>query len=149
MVRSHIMVHHSLTPDGTTVSFGAIERFHVETNRWLDVGYHFGVEETGPAAILGRYRYQALVGRSVDQVAAACPQGNMNDVALHVCCVGNYDLVEPPEELLQCLARRVLRPMMRIYSIPAARIVGHRDYNPAKSCPGKLFDLDRLRRMVT
>lgn len=147
MIRSHIMVHHSLTPDGVAVSWGAIERFHRETQGWNDIGYHAGVELTGNAA-LGRYGYQGLIGRSTDEKAAACPQGNMNEIALHACVVGNYDMTPPSAAILEVLVRRVLRPWMRIFSIPASRIVGHRDYNPHKTCPGTRFDLDALRRMV-
>jgi len=148
MIRTHIMIHHSLTADGQEVSWGAIERYHRETDGWRDIGYHAGVEETGSAEKLGDYRYQALIGRAVDEQASACPQGEMNRVALHVCCVGNYDLIVPPEGLVRVLVKRILLPWMREFSIPPDRIVGHRDFNPAKSCPGKLFDLDMVRRLV-
>src|SRR5688572_16657055 len=146
-IPTHIMVHHSLTKDGATVSWGAIERYHREVMGWRDCGYHAGVELTG-APSLGPYGYQGLIGRPLAAMAAACPQGNMNNVALHVCCVGNYDLVVPPLRLLEVLIARVLLPWMREYGIPPENVVGHRDYNPAKTCPGSRFDLGRLRRMV-
>jgi hypothetical protein len=146
---THIMVHHSLTADGDTVSWGAIERYHREVNGWRDIGYHAGIELTGEEAKLGPFAYQALIGRAPAAMAAACPQGNMNNVALHVCCVGNYDLVEPPRRLIEVLLERVILPWMNEYGIPPEHIVGHRDYNPAKTCPGTKFDLDRLRKMVT
>jgi N-acetylmuramoyl-L-alanine amidase len=142
MTRSFIMVHHSLTADSQTVSWGAIERYHRETNGWLDIGYHAGVELVGTD-------YYALIGRNEQWGAAACKEGNMNVLALHVCCVGNYDLAPPPETLLAVLAHRVVLPWMQRYSIPSDRIIGHRDYATYKSCPGSQFDLDHLRRMVT
>jgi hypothetical protein len=147
--RTHIMIHHSLTRDTGTVSWAAIEKYHRETEGWRDIGYHAGVElVTDPAGDLARYAYQGLVGRPEGAQASACPQGEMNSVALHVCCVGNFDLAPPPLALLERLASRFLLPWMAAYGIPPARIVGHRDYNPAKSCPGSRFDLDLLRRMV-
>lgn len=140
LIRSHIMVHHSLTRDGTTVSWGAIRRYHVEQRGWRAIGYHYGVE------LVGDY-YEALLGRSELERAAACPQGQMNLRALHVCCVGNFDLEPPPRAQLESLVELVIKPAMAEYGIPPEHIVGHRDFNPAKSCPGRLFDLEVVRRM--
>lgn len=169
MKRAFLMLHHSLTEDGQTVSWGAIEEFHrswklVEANGsrravseadamqskahgmrvespWSDIGYHAGVE-------LVNGRYYAMLGRSAHRQAAACPQGDMNILALHVCCVGNYDLHVPTDEMLYVLKNRVLLPWMNQFGITAEKIVGHHDYNAAKSCPGKLFDIQRIKRMV-
>lgn len=148
--RTHIMIHHSTTADGFTSSWPAIMRFHLTdpAYRFTDIGYHGGVELLADPRDYGRAAYQGLIGRRLDSIAAACPQGNMNRVALHVCCVGNFDLAPPPAALLECLRDRILLPWMFQFSIPASRIVGHRDFNPAKTCPGRLFDLDALRRMV-
>lgn len=151
MLRTHIMIHHSLTADSGTVSWAAIEKYHREDPKhgWRDIGYHAGIEIVAdPKGDLARYAYQGLVGRPVRAHASACPQGGMNSVALHVCCIGNFDLVAPPLALLERLAFRFLLPWMSDNGIPPERIIGHRDYNPAKSCPGKRFDLDLLRRMV-
>lgn len=147
-MRTHIMIHHSFTDDSKTVSWPAIEKYHRETNGWRDIGYHRGVELVTADPGLASYRYQALIGRADRDQAAACPQGNMNVLALHVCCVGNYDLAPPPDELLIVLRNRVLVPWMQEFGITPERIVGHRDFNPAKSCPGLKFDLDKLREMV-
>ena len=148
MIRDTIVVHHSLTKDSGTVSWAAIERFHRETNGWADTGYHAGLELVADLPGTSFYSYQALIGRAIDLKAAACPQGNMNERGLHVCCVGNFDDIEPSNVLLERLVERVIRPWMRIYHIHPDRILGHRDFNSAKSCPGRRFDLERVRRMV-
>ncbi len=148
MIRRFIMVHHSLTADSGSVSWAAIEKYHKETNGWRDIGYHAGIELVGSEAEFGAAAYQAMIGRPVHAQASACPQGDMNSVALHVCLVGNFDLAAPPALMLERCARRIILPWMTEFSIPADRIVGHRDYNPAKSCPGTKFDLDTLRRLV-
>ena len=82
----------------------------------------------------------------------------MNNVGLHVCCVGNYDLTPPPTGLIECLIRRVVVPWMRRYGIPPENVIGHRDAGlmagfdwrkgQYKTCPGKLFSLDLFREML-
>lgn len=142
-----IMVHHSATKDSGTVSWAAIERFHRETQGWRDIGYHAGLELVGGPE-LGPYAYQALIGRSVNSPAAACKEGEMNTRALHVCVVGNFDDVAPSSAILAVLKKRVLLPWMDLFGIPADHIVGHRDYATYKTCPGRSFDLEAVRRMV-
>jgi hypothetical protein len=132
------MVHHSLTPDGTSVSWGAIRKYHVETMGWHDIGYHMGVERVGD-------HLEALVGRPEDEDAAACNQEQMNRLALHVCVVGDYDIVPPADELLNYLARYVIVPWMLRHNITPDRIVRHGDYATYKSCPGRAFDIEHLR----
>lgn len=135
------MVHHSLTKDGTTVSWRAIEEYHKITNGWLDIGYHAGVE-------LINDTYYALIGRNINQRAAAVKEQDMNGRALHVCCVGNYDEILPQKEMLIVLINRVLHPWMEQLNIPAHAVRGHREYALYKSCPGKLFDMEKLRWML-
>jgi N-acetylmuramoyl-L-alanine amidase len=139
--RTHIMLHHSLTPDGQTVSWGAIRRYHVETRGWDAIGYHYGVELVGD-------HYEVLLGRSELDPAAACPQELMNSRALHVCCVGNFDEAPPPRAMLDVLVGLVILPAMVEYGLPPERIIGHRDANHAKTCPGTQFDLEVVRRMA-
>lgn len=146
--RTYIMLHHSLTADSGSVSWAAIERYHKEVEGWRDIGYHAGVELVGEPDKLGAYAYQAMIGRPEADVASACPQGGMNELALHVCCVGNYDIAAPSLAMLERLVARVVLPWMTEFGIPPERIVGHRDYNPHKSCPGTKFEIEQVRRMV-
>ena len=146
--RTHIVVHHSLTPDSGSVSWAAIEKYHRETNGWRAIGYHKGVESVTENPELAKYRYQVLQGRADDEQASACPQGDMNRIGLHVCCVGNFDLETPSDDMVRVLLTRVIQPWMREYGIPVENIVGHRDFNPHKSCPGVRFDLGLLREMA-
>jgi hypothetical protein len=50
-----IILHHSATADGPTVSWGAIRRFHVVECAWGAIGYHYGIE------LVGDY-YEVLIG---------------------------------------------------------------------------------------
>ena len=139
LVREFIMVHHSLTKDGTTVSWPAIRRYHMEQG-WKDIGYHAGIE-------LVNDHLEALYGRPESEPAAACKEQRMNSRALHLCIVGNFDLVSPSDALLEFAARIVVKPWLHRYRLGVASIVGHRDFAHYKSCPGTMFDLDRLRAM--
>lgn len=143
--RNKIMIHHSLTADSGTVSWSAIRRYHVDTNKWKDIGYHYGVELLQDWA---SGTYEALVGRPETWRAAACLEGNMNEHAIHVCCVGNFDDYPPQEALLNTLVRSIILPVIERYKISPDAIVGHRDYAHYKTCPGKKFNLDELRARV-
>ena len=134
------MLHHSLTRDGQTVSWGAIRRHHVETRGLREIGYHYGVELVGE-------HYEALLGCSELDPAVACPEEEMNARALHVCCVGNFDDAPPPSAMLEALVGLVILPAMVEYGLPPERIIGHRDIDPTRTCPGSLFDLEVVRRM--
>ena len=147
-MKTHIMLHHSLTKDGQTVSWPAIEKYHREVQAWRDIGYHAGIELVTDNPELALYDYQGMVGRAARVQASACPQGDMNRIGLHLCFVGNFDLAPPPQEMLERAMLRFVRPWMLDFNISPDRIIGHRDYNPHKSCPGTKFDIEVVRRMV-
>jgi hypothetical protein len=69
----------------------------------------------------------------------------MNERALHLCFVGNYDTVEPSDYLLAFASRVVLKPWLMRYGLGVEAIIGHRDRAHYKSCPGERFSMDRLR----
>jgi N-acetylmuramoyl-L-alanine amidase len=134
------MVHHSLTQDGKSVSWGAIRKYHVEVNKWKDIGYHYGVEFVYD-------QYEILVGRPEGSEAAACKEGKMNQRAVHICCVGNFDIAPPSPTLTDKLVSLIVALMKR-YKIPLGNIVGHRDYASYKTCPGTQFNLNELKVKV-
>ena len=138
--RTHIMLHHSLTGDGKTVSWGAIRRHHLETRGLDAIGYHYGVEMVGD-------HYEVLLGRSELDQAVACPEDEMNACALHVCCVGNFDDAPPPRAMLEVLMGLVILPAIVEYGLPPERIIGHREVDSTRTCPGSQFDLDVVRIM--
>jgi hypothetical protein len=131
------MLHHSLTKDSATVSWDAIRRYHKTEMKMKDIGYHFGVELAGNA-------YEALIGRSLDEHAAGCPQGDMNRIAVHICMVGNFDAAPPPKEQLIVLRDRLLTPLMLHLKIGPEAIVFHRYYASWKTCPGTMFTKELL-----
>lgn len=123
-----ICIHHSLTADGSHRDADAIRRYHVETNGWNDIGYHYLVERVG-----GKIRI--VEGRPAEFQGAHCPP--LNATHLGVCIVGNYDLQAPDEEMLQAL-QSLCQQLMERHHIPMRGIAYHCDYSH-KTCPGSKF----------
>lgn len=133
-----IIIHHSLTKDGATVSWNAIRRYHIETLGMKDIGYHAGVE------LVGESVYEALLGRPWDE-AGAHTQGE-NYHSLGLCFVGNFDLEEPPMAQL-IVGARVVALWMRLFSIPLGKIFPHSAF-ASKTCPGKHFPFSKFLSLV-
>jgi len=138
---SHIILHHSLTKDSGTVSWGAIRRYHTQDKGWSDIGYHFGIEDVGG-------HYEMLAGRMPDEVGAHCTQQGMNRKSVGICCVGNFDEIEPPHEQVMCCLKLV-RYLTAVWGIDAENVLGHREVAlDGRSCPGRLFDMEKFRAMI-
>ena len=135
---SKIIIHHSLTADSGTVSWSAIRKYHIETQGWADIGYHVGVELAGN-------EYEALLGRAWDEIGAHCK--GQNAVSLGLCFVGNFDGAPPPDAQL-IVGVKVIRYWMRLYNIGPLAIFPHSRFAD-KTCPGTMFDMERLRQMVS
>jgi len=133
-----IIIHHSATADGKTLSWAAIRRYHIHNNMWLDIGYHAGIE-------LVDDEYECLYGRPATMLGAHAAGANFD--SLGFCFVGDYDKVAPTPEMLSTAARRVLAPWVVQFGIKVENIKPHSDFSE-KTCPGKLFDMGDLRSMV-
>lgn len=134
-----VIIHHSLTKDSGTVSWGAIRKFHVEQLVWNDIGYHAGAE-------LARDQFECLYGRPEIFPGAHCRGNNLT--SLGFCFVGNYDIQEPALDMLAIAARLVLGPWCARYDIPVGLVLPHGSFSE-KSCPGSMFPMDTLRDFIT
>jgi hypothetical protein len=141
MRKTHVVLHHSATKDTGSVSWGAIRKWHIVENGYLDIGYHLGIEEIDGV-------YEVLLGRPFDADGAHAPQRSMNRVGLGVMFCGDFNKTIPRTEMLQYAAAR-LRPIMSALGIPADRehVLAHGDVAPYKSlgsefpCPGRNFNM--------
>ena len=126
MTPNKIIIHHSLTKDSQTVSWGAIRRYHIETMGWDDIGYQWGIE-------LVNDHYEILMGRRPDQIGAHTI--GQNDESIGICVVGNYDIDPVPNTLKEAI-QKLLTWLIIEYKIPSKAIYGHCQFAP-KTCPGK------------
>lgn len=135
---THIIMHDSLTEDGQTVSWGAIRKYHMETNGWADIGYHFGIELIGD-------RYEILTGRMLGREGAHCP--GFNRIGIGICLIGNFEEDEVPHDQW-ALAVQLASHLAWIFEIPKDRILGHREAMPGRTCPHAHFDCVLFREDV-
>jgi hypothetical protein len=147
---SHIVIHHSLTEDGQTVSWGAIRKYHTDPAgpyKMQDIGYHVGIELIGD-------HHEILIGRELNTIGAHCTNAGMNRKAIGICVVGNFD-AEVPSVGSWNKALEIVRVMMDLFKIPKENIIGHREAGlmdgldwqkkEFKSCPGSLWNMDAFR----
>lgn len=148
-----IIIHHSATKDGIANDWQGIKLWHTgkigsadikspDYNPYIakpmkDVGYHWGLEyDNGVLTTkIGRPLYMQG-GHTIGQ----------NMVAIGICLVGNFDKFAPNVEQYEAVAK-LCATLMRSFNIPKTEIHGHREY-AYKTCPGKLFDIEKLRNMV-
>ena len=132
-----IILHHSLTFDSGSVSWGAVRYHHTKEKEppWLDIGYHSGVElvKTGEHEY-----YEILMGRMWDIPGAHC-KGNNQD-SLGLCFVGNFDLKDPPLKQLISGAK-IVSLWLDLYDLTMGDIHLHREYASDRTCPGRKFSL--------
>ena len=123
---THLTIHHSAVVLGDNSNApGRIrqdQRYHQDTQGWIDIAYHVGVDRNGNIYEL---RSPELVG---DTATTYDPTGHFL-----VLCEGDFDKEEVTEELLHGTALACAWGAQR-FAIPTATLA-HRDF-AATSCPG-------------
>lgn len=167
-----IVWHHSATPDGATKDWDAIRRYHTSyrvdgrivaeaeyrhrlaagegqsfQTPWKDIGYHGGTEWVD-----GQPRF--YWGRALNEVGAHAgvkgASNLYNTEYVGLCAVGDFDKAPPKPEHWD-FNLRLTRAFMEVFRIPVAHVIGHREVFDRlgvprqKSCPGRLWDMDRFR----
>jgi len=139
LVPKWIVIHHSLTPDGSTLSWDNIHSYHTNVKGWSDIGYQAGIEQVDEGFV-------CMFGRP-DVLAGAHTRG-YNSRSFGFCFVGNFDLRAPGRPRLREAARRVLAPWCHRYSLTVDQIKPHYEFASHKTCPGKMFDMQLLKTIV-
>lgn len=132
-----IVWHHSETKDQGTQDWDAIRRYHIKEKGWKDIGYHFGIEKVDNIL-------QVQIGRPLSWEGGHCK--GMNQRAIGICVIGNFDLAEPEPELMRLIIRLGKEIMLHIPKITPGSNHYHREFTSEKNCPGLKFgDLSKLR----
>jgi len=138
----YIVIHHSATRDGETMSWPAIRRFHTtpppDGRGWADIGYHIGIEQIAQT-------WEVFIGRPWTVAGAHAPGRNSD--SLGICLVGDFDQTAVPAQQWAA-AVRLVRWLRGRFTVPVDRVVGHREVQKGRTCPGRYFDLAAFRDAV-
>jgi|TARA_R110002126_G_scaffold105902_1_gene240527 N-acetylmuramoyl-L-alanine amidase len=120
-----LIVHCSATREGLPVSLKTITTWHVEGNKWDDVGYHYIVHLDGKIS----------KGRR-DSILGAHTKGQNTD-SLGICYVGGMDEDNyQPKDTRTCAQKESLAALLltlkHLYNDSVVH--GHRDFSN-KACP--------------
>ncbi|MFT4286867.1 FG-GAP-like repeat-containing protein [Nocardioides sp.] len=138
-------VHHTVNAnDYTAAEVPAIIRsiyaYHVKSRGWRDIGYNFLIDKFG-RIWEGRYG-------GVDRAVVGAHTENYNSDSFGASAIGNFDIAEPPQEVVGAFGS-LFAWKLSLHGVSAAAtnvtigktvfassIMGHRD-TKATACPGK------------
>ena len=132
-----ITLHHSLSTDGDTLNWRAIRKYHMGKG-YDDVGYHFGIEKV-------KGEVEVLVGRPLYSSGAHTLGSNKDTIG--ICIVGNYNV----NDLERCIVDKLIQLCAGLcYSldIPFDEVMGHKERDKRRTCPGDFFNLSEIRNLV-
>lgn len=136
-----VVVHHTagtmrIQPELAISEMQAIQRYHMDVNKWSDIGYHYVIDGAG----------RIYEGRDEGYAGAHCPGKNKTHIGIAL--MGNFETTHPSDEALKAL-EDLSRYYMAAEGFSAAGVTGHRDHR-ATLCPGvNIYDkLNDLRRRL-
>ena len=122
-----IIIHCSAVRPDQTSSAKQIGSWHRKDNHWkLGIGYHYVIRRNG----------EIEPGRPEWMIGAHCLHHNAHSIG--VCYEGGLDIRGQPADTRTAEQKAAMRTLLEQLHqrYPRALIVGHRDLNPAKDCPG-------------
>ncbi len=139
---THIIIHHSATEEGDSLLF---DRVHLDKG-WDGVGYHFVIDNGTKGRVDGQIEVSP---RWLKQIPGAhCKADGMNERAIGICLVGNFNDDVPSASQMAALVTLVKR-LQEYYQIPLNQIKGHGQVSGAKTdCPGRRFPWDVFKRSL-
>lgn len=115
-------------------------RFKLE-KRWWESPYHFICEKIGE-------NYQTILGKPL-QYSSENEFPDLDNTysrfGIHVCVMGNYNIMAHKPKMYEQLCYRVIAPMLRQYRIPKSNIFLHGELSKEHmDCPGLGFSKQAL-----
>ena len=138
--KTKMAVHYTVTPsDNPAARVRAVQRYHMDTRGWCDIGYHFLVGIDG----------SIYEGRPLELVGAHVGGHNTGNIGIsfigcfHPSGCSSMGPTRPPEAMIEA-GGRLLGALSRLYGIALDRtqVRGHRDYpGTSTNCPGDYLHL--------
>jgi N-acetyl-anhydromuramyl-L-alanine amidase AmpD len=115
------VIHCSSTQSKQDIGYKEIYDWHVNKNKWKDVGYHFIIRRNG---VLEK-------GRPIEQIGAHTQGHNANSIG--ICMVGGIDKSGKSQDNFTEEQYDALRQLLQydlLMKFPKVKICGHRDLSP-------------------
>ena len=109
-----------------------------------DINYHYVIEKI-------KEDYHPIITRPFVYLCEwDSIDTNINNRAIHIALLGNYDFVVPPVRLYEVLAYRLLNPFLKMFHLSPNKIKLHRDVslNEELTCPGDFIEMARIEALV-
>ena len=121
-----LVIHCSATREGQSFGFEDCRRDHIRHRGFKDIGYHYYITRDGTV-----YR-----GRPLEQVGAHCRNHNRHSIG--ICYEGGLDAQGRVGDTRTAAQKESMRRLVAELKerFPRALVVGHRDLDPMKECPG-------------
>lgn len=121
-----LIIHCSYTPPSMDIGAAEIRGWHVDDNKWSDIGYHYVIRRDGACQ----------PGRPVQRVGAHAKDHNSGSIG--ICLVGGMAEHDKRPDCNFTASqwsslRFLVREMKQLYDIE--RVIGHRDVDPGRACP--------------
>lgn len=122
---NRIIIHCSATPEGRDIDAATIKDWHVNGNKWSDIGYHYVIKLDGTIES----------GRPLD-IAGAHVKGHNAD-SIGICYIGGADADMNPKDTLNECQEESMRELifsLRMVWDKHLTLHGHNEY-ASKACP--------------
>lgn len=124
------VVHHSAHP---TWKVEDVANFHVQSNGWPGIGYHFFIDKFGRV-------YQT---NNLETISYHVKDENTGSIGY--CLQGNLEETAPTNAQLDALVKTI--QYVNVLLGKTLPIDGHRDHRPT-ACPGQYVDVDKIENRV-